>query len=44
MLDAGCRGTRFRYPATGGANLPLWLAAVALAALAAGTLLRRTAR
>jgi copper resistance protein C len=31
-------------PATGGANLPLWLAAVALAALAAGTLLRRTAR
>jgi methionine-rich copper-binding protein CopC len=31
-------------PATGGANLPLWLAAVALAALGAGTLLRRTAR
>lgn len=31
-------------PATGGANLPLWLAAVALAAVAAGTLLRRAAR
>jgi methionine-rich copper-binding protein CopC len=31
-------------PATGGANLALWLAAVALAALGAGTLLRRMAR
>jgi copper resistance protein C len=31
-------------PATGGANLPLWLAALALAAIGAGTLLRRTAR
>ena len=31
-------------PATGGATLPLWLAALALAALAGGTLLRRTAR
>jgi methionine-rich copper-binding protein CopC len=31
-------------PATGGATLPLTLAAVALAALAAGALLRRTAR